>query len=213
MKFQLLLKCSMIEAWSSHLERTIESHTAHVSLLCAYTDTSFKFLPPQATSPVKKPRQSRGTNTSLFVDISANTYILYPQVVFPVTPPSLLPNVSMVTEPVQDEDDLEASPMFPLSTSILIRAPNEGGLASASMLQIHLLYAYQANDDADDASEQQRRLMEDISRNMVDLTVLAKNRWMRVANPILPFHLAAVESMDRALTREEEPEEPTCSDP
>ncbi|KAG9219490.1 hypothetical protein CCMSSC00406_0005384 [Pleurotus cornucopiae] len=200
---------SELQAWSSHLETTTESHAEHVSLLCAYTDTSYKFLPPQATSPVKKPRQSRGTNASLFVDISANTYIVYPQVVFPVIPPSLLPNVSMVTEPVQDEDDLESPPMFPLSTSILIRAPNEGGLASASMLQVHLLYTYQANDGVDDAAEQQKRLMEDISRNLVDLTVLAKNRWMRVANPILPFHLAAVESMDRALMREEEP---ACSD-
>ncbi|KAL4256866.1 Mediator of RNA polymerase II transcription subunit 13 [Pleurotus pulmonarius] len=201
-----------LQAWSSHLEKTIESHTTHVSLLCAYTDTSYKFLPAQSTSPVKKPRQSRGTNASLFIDISANTYILYPQVVFPVIPPALLPNVSMVAEPAQDEDDLETPPIFPLSTSVLIRAPNDGGLASASMLQIHLLYTYEASDDSDDASEHQRRLMEDISRNMVDLTVLAKNRWMRVANPILPFHLAAVESMDRALTREEEPEEPTCSD-
>jgi mediator of RNA polymerase II transcription subunit 13 len=41
--------------------------------------------------------------------------------------------------------------------------------------------------------------MQDVCRNYHELSVLAHSRWLK-ANPILPFHLGALEIIDRALS-------------
>ena len=43
------------------------------------------------------------------------------------------------------------------------------------------------------------KLHADITRNFHELAVLARARWRLGVNPLLPFHLAAVEAMRIAL--------------
>lgn len=68
------------------------------------------------------------------------------------------------------------------------------------MLHIHLLHALQHPTTPLDKDT----LHSDITDNYHELAVLAGSRWKLGVNPILPFHLAAVEAMRIALDRDTE---------
>lgn len=44
-------------------------------------------------------------------------------------------------------------------------------------------------------------ILKEVATNYHDLSVLTRERWKLNANPILPFHLAALEVMQFALDR------------
>ncbi|KAJ7198471.1 hypothetical protein GGX14DRAFT_665621 [Mycena pura] len=89
-------------------------------------------------------------------------------------------------------------PVRPLSTALLVRVPAASISGTASMLHVDLLATFP--QDADTNSEQ---LLAEITRSYHDLAVLTAARWKLAqsagADPILPFHLAAVDAMRTAL--------------
>jgi mediator of RNA polymerase II transcription subunit 13 len=76
------------------------------------------------------------------------------------------------------------------------------------MLHIHLLHVIPpvssllSPSTATTTADEVSKLHADITRNFHELAVLAGARWRLGVNPLLPFHLAAVEAMRIALDRD-----------
>lgn len=83
--------------------------------------------------------------------------------------------------------------ILPLGTTALLRDKNQGDV---DVLYIHLIYAYKSAKST--LKKTTHEVHADISRNWYDLSVLTRERW-RLPEEGLPFHLAALESMSRAL--------------
>jgi len=91
---------------------------------------------------------------------------------------------------------------IPRSTSTLIRIPNTPSLTSISMLHIYLLHTLQSPHSSSLSLPDESKLHFAITQNFHDLAVLSKIRWNLDANPLLPFHLAAVDAMRISLDRD-----------
>ncbi|EDR04992.1 uncharacterized protein LACBIDRAFT_294897 [Laccaria bicolor S238N-H82] len=91
---------------------------------------------------------------------------------------------------------------IPRSTSTLIRIPNTPSQTSVSMLHIYLLHTLQSPHSSSVSLPDESKLHVAITRNFHDLAVLSKIRWNLDANPLLPFHLAAVDAMRISLDRD-----------
>ncbi|KAF7362482.1 Mediator of RNA polymerase II transcription subunit 13 [Mycena venus] len=91
-------------------------------------------------------------------------------------------------------------PIRPLSTTLLVRVPAPSIASTPSVLHINLLAAF-PQDAADSSANDVAQLHADITQSFHELAVLSAARWrlaLGSADPILPFHLAAVDAM-RAL--------------
>ncbi|KAJ6488252.1 mediator complex subunit 13 C-terminal-domain-containing protein [Mycena vitilis] len=179
---------------------------------------------PSSSSSTKTP--------SLFLDVSSTTYAIFPKRNLPLplspTPPDLGLSLSFVPEtssscssptaatpsPVPEHASPLSSvfgayntpeyphplPLRPLSTTLLVRVPAASIASTPSMLHINLLAAF-PQDGAVDIG----RLHADITQSYHELAVLCAARWklgQMGADPILPFHLAAVDAMRAALERD-----------
>jgi len=91
---------------------------------------------------------------------------------------------------------------IPRSTSTLIRIPNTPSPTSISMLHIYLLHTLQSPHSSSLSLPDESKLHVAITQNFHDLAVLSKIRWNLDANPLLPFHLAAVDAMRISLDRD-----------
>jgi len=177
----------------------------HVSLLSVDPDMPWTFLAPQNT---KRPTNTRRASSkdklgSIFVDSSASTYTLFSTSRIPLS--SAIPSSrDLGAEPcyVPEADEVavcENVGILPLSTSTLIRVPSQTGHTFISMLHIHLLHTIKSPSSSLEVGDKETHA--DITKNYHDLAVLTGCRWKMDVNPILPFHLAAVEAMRVALDR------------
>ncbi|KAF7290083.1 Mediator of RNA polymerase II transcription subunit 13 [Mycena chlorophos] len=93
-------------------------------------------------------------------------------------------------------------PIQPLSTTLIVRVPAASIASTPSMLHIALLDALPRSRVSSTGVEELHR---DITLSFHELTVLAAARWRLSASagvdPLLPFHLAAVDAMKGALGR------------
>ena len=116
---------------------------------------------------------------------------------------------------VFSETDRHAMPLLPRSSSILVRIPHVIDSTTAShnsMIHIHLLRTYHSAPDLPPTASQpapaisdDKQLLEDVTRNYYELSVLSKARWKLDGvggHEGLPFHLAATDAMRMALDRD-----------
>ncbi|KAJ7133708.1 mediator complex subunit 13 C-terminal-domain-containing protein [Mycena crocata] len=256
-----------LDAWMSFLAKAVPACTAlpdvQVTLLSVEPDAPWTFLPPDIlarpistthTTPTanssklhpslppkpmaRVPSSSSSTKVpSLFIDVSATTYAIFPKRSLPFALPptaadlglslSFVPElgcsspVSATPSPAADSasplssafgagpsspEYLHALPVRPLSTTLLVRVPAPSVASTPSMLHIALLGTFphpQPHDTEPDESV--RRLHAEITQSFHELAVLGGARWKLAqmgADPILPFHLAAVDAMRTALERD-----------
>lgn len=119
---------------------------------------------------------------------------------------------------LDDEESPNAPTPSPLAESLrapawgtLICAPPSTDYTALSTTQLFLLHTahsmrstYSASTRTGDSppsrSEEHAVLMGDIVRSFHELAVLSRARWKLHADPVLPFHLAALEVMRAALS-------------
>ncbi|KAJ6534040.1 mediator complex subunit 13 C-terminal-domain-containing protein [Mycena vulgaris] len=192
-----------LDAWMAFLPKAVQTCTAlpdvHVTLLSVEPDAPWT-LPPKPMARVPSSSSSSTPKTSpLLIDVSSTTYALFPKRIlplsFPPTPADLGLSLSFVPDGAPEYP--HPLPLRPLSTTLLVRVPAASIASTPSMLHISLLAALPQEADA--------RLHADITRSFHELAVLAATRWRLAqmgADPILPFHLAAVDAMRAALERD-----------
>ncbi|KAJ7125409.1 mediator complex subunit 13 C-terminal-domain-containing protein [Mycena epipterygia] len=186
-------------------------------------------LPPKPMA--RMPSSSSSSKApSLYIDVSSTTYALFPKrnlpLSLPPTPADLGLSLSFVPEsgcsfpttaisspapdnasPLSNASVVSSAPehphplpLRPLSTTVLVRVPAVSIASTPSMLHVNLLAAFPW-----DADTNVGQLHAEITRSYHELAVLSAARWKLAqmgADPILPFHLAAVDAMRVALERD-----------
>lgn len=150
--------------------------------------------PPK--SPYRVHRQSAG---SVLHEASTATYLAQSDVPTPVLLHAPHP-ISSSYSFIPDDEEENASPFCiarPLASAALIRVPTGTDYTSVSTLHIYLLHSTRPPQLPSSLTE--RATLEDIAQNYHDLSLLARYRWKLKADPILPFHLAALDIMCAAL--------------
>ena len=203
-------------AWIRQLDRSVPSckelPMVYVSLMCVELDRTWTFIEPHesAKRPTSKPTPSPSSN-NIMIDSSSTTYHLSHGAWADLLPPPSSANSSdfesaqpYVADPSSNGSSttspyerLVRPNLRPLHTTTLVRVPGDAGFTSIAMLHLHELHATRSHRSSLALAESDNTLR-DVCRNYHELSVLARSRWMR-ANPILPFHLAALEIVDRAL--------------
>lgn len=218
-----------LNAWERFLNDTLRYSPAmprmQVTILSAVLHASWTFcslynpLPQESNSPSAKVPSSRSSSTSkiqpqtIFMDITTTKYIVGPYTHLPLSlPPGALesclgyiPNFPTVLPGSSEETTSVPHHLcaLPISTTTLVCIPASSPAPPAiTMLHIHLLHVTRNDGQSFDptSKEDLRTLHLEITHNFHDLSVLTKLKsQMKRANPLLPFHLAAVEVMDDAL--------------
>ncbi|KAI0279601.1 mediator complex subunit 13 C-terminal-domain-containing protein [Russula brevipes] len=196
-----------LEAWMRQLESSVPScrelPMVHVSLMCVELDKSWTFIEPHGGSRrlTSESRTSRASSGNFMIDSSSATYRLsHSTRVDLLHPSSSASDFECAESYVADYSDGTAPHerhVRPLRTTTLIRVPGDGGLTSIAMLHLHQLHSARSHGSSLTVSDSDT--MQDVCRNYHELSVLAHSRWLK-ANPILPFHLGALEIIDRALS-------------
>lgn len=177
-----------------------------VTLISVELDASWTFIAP--TNKVLRPQviaQSKNPAGLRFEDVSTATYAILPPVPMALSPVPLRPrDIWTTSHLVEDHDETPIHEMSvrALSTATIICVPADTDFTSISMLRVHLLHTVKSPMSSLRTADEETHL--DIIHNFHELAVLAKVRWKldRKVNPILPFHLAALEAMDEALAGE-----------
>lgn len=176
----------------------------HVFLLVVEANSPWTFISPHHAKrlPVCKPSSGKEQLGSFYVDASSATYS-----VSSVTP-MLLSTSSCdplsETSFIPDADDLPPSdtlPILPLSTMTLIHSPADASYTNISMLHIHILHSIKSPLSSNTVADSETH--KEITYNYHELAVLAKAKWNLASNPVLPFHLGALEAMYMALGTDE----------
>ncbi|KAF9458006.1 mediator complex subunit 13 C-terminal-domain-containing protein [Collybia nuda] len=219
-----------VDAWTTHLDTRMparrELPKVHVTLVSAEPAAPWTFLPfsakPKPVVKHKPAQPSRSSSSSIpkhqqsstFTDISSMVYSLPPRTHLPefLAPPSTELGLSLsyipefICPPPNSTEDPSPHPLplHPHSSTTLIRVPNSLSTTSISMLHIHLLHIFPSlsSPAPPPTPKEISQLHIEITRSFYELSVLADTRWNLRANPLLPFHLAAVEAMRIALDRD-----------
>jgi hypothetical protein len=173
--------------------------------------TTYSLYPTNAAFPVWHPPTIADLGMELgFVPEGGSSGIPSTPVDEEVASPLLVEKGELVTSPVPFDapspsesvarDDM--SDLFtPVRSSALIRiVSEEAGISfhkGTTMLWLHLLHVFQSTRSSYSGTVDD--LLQDITNSFYSLSVLASIRWQLRSNPILPFHLAAVEIMEEAL--------------
>ncbi|EIW82148.1 hypothetical protein CONPUDRAFT_143634 [Coniophora puteana RWD-64-598 SS2] len=195
------MSATLLDAWKAQL-KTCVSATGdllpfHVSLLAVKQERHFPLLVKQQ-SPMKQAFPPRKDTKTVYLDASGFVFALYPSIRIPVPAPACptteLPNCAFIPE-LDQPTITDTLGILPLSMSVLVRTSFDSPMSSA--LYIHLLYASKSVHSSllisDDTTHK------DITQNYHDLAVLSSSLLQLHANPLLPMHLAMVETMDDAL--------------
>ena len=199
---------SIMVAWVRQLDRSVPScrelSMVHVSLSCVELDRTLSFV--EAPGGTKRPTSENRTlkttpgNGNFMIDSSSATYHLSHRAEVDLLLSGSTSDFENAQSYIADCSD-GISPyerhIRPLRTTSLIRVPGDAGLTSISMLHLHQLHSTRSHRSSLTLSDED--IMRDMCRNYHELSVLAHSRWLK-ANPILPFHLGALEIMDRALS-------------
>ncbi|EGO27140.1 hypothetical protein SERLADRAFT_434909 [Serpula lacrymans var. lacrymans S7.9] len=198
-----------LNAWSSHLATVVpacsELPPFYVSLFSVDQGMPWTFISPKSSVNPSTPKRSPGKDCTkhIYLDVSATTYALFS--------PSPMPLMSPLSSATRDGADVSTIPdneempprdtlgVMPLSTTMLIRAPAASGHTAITMIHIHLLHSMKSPNSSLSTSDHETH--KDVTRNFHELAVLSESTHRLRANPILPFHLAALETMHGALTQ------------
>jgi len=154
--------------------------------------------PPK--SPYRVHKQSPGT---VLHEISSTSFLVQSGAPSPVlldAPHPLFPSHPFIPD-AEEENATPRCIVRPLASATLLRVPTGTDYTSVSMLCIHLLHKTHPSQPSSSPTEQ--TTLKDIAQNYHDLSILARHRWKLKANPILPFHLAALDEISAALTCDE----------
>ena len=174
----------------------------HVSLACVEVDRTLSFVESHGGTkrPISENRSPKTTSGNFMIDSSSTTYHLSHRAQVDLLLSSSTSDFETAQCHIADCSD-GISPyerhIRPLRTTSLIRVPGNAGLTSISMLHLHQLHSTRSHRSSLTLSYED--ILRDMCRNYHELSVLAHSRWLK-ANPILPFHLGALEIMDRALS-------------
>lgn len=195
--------------WMSHLETMISAHSGppvHISLACAQNDIPLPFVHP-SDSVTERQARAVSENGAVFSDVSSVTYSVFFPHRTPIISPGLLcpwehPSLVAPTVLADEEGDVlpatnPAISILPLSTTALLRVPNDAEDTMVEALYIHLLFV--CNSAKSTLRKTTREVHADMTRNWHDLGVLTRERWWFRQRGGLPFHLAALEVMSDAL--------------
>ncbi|KIJ32318.1 hypothetical protein M422DRAFT_35866 [Sphaerobolus stellatus SS14] len=195
-----------VEAWTSHLETMVSTNTGpplHVSLVCAQNDIPLPFLDPEKKA---SPHPSPTGLTTVFADVSSVTYSAAFSQRLPIVSSGLLcpweyPSFLSPFGAGEDDGDSHISPIvpvgvLPLATTALLRVSNK---MDVDPLYIHLIYANKSSKST--LKKTLHEVHADITRSWHDLGILTRDRW-HLPQDGLPFHLAALNTMSRALDPE-----------
>ncbi|KAK2462265.1 hypothetical protein APHAL10511_005571 [Amanita phalloides] len=216
-----------LNAWISCLNEMSSRPTPslHVYILCAEAEapwTTTDFQHNIAKSQTSTTRMTSAKH-AVFNDVSSQTYMLRTHIRLPLSfTPRATFYQSFIPEPPSDglsmgtelafassdgssEDTQIPHPvtMLPRSSMTLIHVPLSATSTSISMLHIHLLYTTSPRHTLASLTGD-LSTHEEITYNFYELSCLAKLRWKLRTNPVLPFHLGAVEIMRTALERDED---------
>ena len=174
----------------------------HVSLSCVELDRTLSFVEPHGSTkrPTSESRTSKTTSGNFMIDSSSTTYHLSHRAQVDLLLTGSAGDFENAQSYIADSSDgipLYERHIRPLRTTSLIRVPGDAGLTSISMLHLHQLHSTWSHRSSLTLSNED--ILRDMCRNYHELSVLAHSRWLK-ANPILPFHLGALEIMDRALS-------------
>ena len=174
----------------------------HVSLMCVELDKPLAFIEPLGGTkrPTSENRASKTILSNFMIDSSSTTYYLGHSAQVDFLPSRPAGDFESAQSYIADSSD--ATTPFerhvrPLRTATLIRVPGYAGLTSIAMLHLHQLHSTRSHRSSPTLPDVDT--LRDVCRNYYELSVLAHSRWLK-ANPILPFHLGALEIMDRALS-------------
>jgi hypothetical protein len=175
----------------------------HVSLMCVELDRTCTFIAPHGSMKrsTSEGRSSKSSSPGLMTDASSITYRLSHSAKMDITPRfcpsrdfdtphSHIPDCSDASSPLYEQ------PLRPLRTTTLIRVPCGADFTSIATLHLHQLHTTRSLRSSLTYSDADT--LQDVCRNYHELSVLARSRWL-MTNPILPFHLGALEIIDRAL--------------
>ncbi|KAH9986774.1 hypothetical protein BJV77DRAFT_1027850 [Russula vinacea] len=192
--------------WVHHLDRSVPScrelPMVHVSLMCVELDKTLAFIEPHGGTkrPTSESRSSKTTSGNFMIDSSSATYHLSHSAQVDLLPSRPAGDFESAQSYIADCSDTTTQydrHIRPLHTTTLIRVPGDAGLASIAMLHLHQLHSTGSHRSSLRLSDEDT--LRDVCRNYHELSVLAHSRWLK-ANPILPFHLGALEIMDCALS-------------
>lgn len=181
----------------------------HVSLMCVELDKTLAFIEPHGGTkrPTSESRSSKTTSGNFMIDSSSATYHLSHSAqvdLVPFRPAGDFESAQSYIADCSDTTTQYDRHIRPLHTTTLIRVPGDAGLASIAMLHLHQLHSTGSHRSSLRLSDEDT--LRDVCRNYHELSVLAHSRWLK-ANPILPFHLGALEIMDCALSGSVSPPE------
>lgn len=168
------------------------------------SSTTFALF-PKTHMPISVPSAS-------FLEIGIIApHVIAPHVSEPASPSPNPRDVStppqFKTPPVNDSNSFYSAPILPSSTTTLIRVPCSPSPTSITMFHIHLFETFHSPSASHTPSSRDDRILHaQLTQNYYDLSVLSKVRWHLSANPLLPFHLGAVEVMRVALDRDRDRE-------
>jgi mediator of RNA polymerase II transcription subunit 13, fungi type len=176
----------------------------HVSLICVELDKTWTFIAPHGSikRPTAENRSSKSSSGNFMIDASSATYRLNHSAKMDLVPPSYSAgDFDTAYSHIPDCSD-DASPLYerhpqPLRTATIIRVPCGADFTSIAMLHLHQLHS--ARSLRSSLTLPDAVTLQDVCRNYHELSVLARSRWL-IANPILPFHLGALEIIDRTLS-------------
>ena len=163
------------------------------------------FLPPEQLTaqkaPKSPPRANKHTSGSVFHDVSATTLLIQHS-----SPTALSLDDGSGSPPAyhhipdaEEETPITTTIVRPISSASLIRIPAGTDYTSVSTLHLHLLHVHSYSSFMTTG----RPTLDALAQNYHDLSLLARLRWKLTANPVLPFHLAALEVMSSAVTIDE----------
>lgn len=187
-----------ISAWTLHLSvvvpRCEEIPMMSVNLLCVDTTSPWTFVTP---SPSIVSSDEPPPDSGFFVDNSFTTCAIFPTTSASIYPRHIQhgPLAKFIREGTEPAN---LPSIMPISTTILARIPADASLSSTTMIHLHLLHTIKSPHSSLTTTDWETHKA--ITRNYHDLAVLAKvRRRTQDFNPILPFHLAALEIMYSGL--------------
>ncbi|KAG1715680.1 hypothetical protein ID866_1484 [Astraeus odoratus] len=209
-----VMSSNELDSWIHHLSATVplcrDLPPFHITILSVDHNTHLSLLHEHLSSaghqtPSRRP-PSKDMSKAIFVDIaSATTYLVHPSIRIPLPAPMARHWADSSFVPDNEGAPVsETLPLLPVSTTVLLHVPPKQAILGGAYptLHIHLLYTLKSPGSSITTTDEITH--QEISRNFHELAVLARVRNQGSDDhPLLPLHLAALETMHDALKQED----------
>jgi mediator of RNA polymerase II transcription subunit 13, fungi type len=202
--FHLILSHKI--AWMSRLDGLLQNQhlpPMRILLLTVEYEEPWHFIASER-SVIQKPvsganRTNKHPAGLLFTDISSVFYVLRASVPRMASTSAKSSSDPSFINDFEEDKPVDSLQIRCLHSTTLIRVPSDTDHVHISMLHLHLLQSTQLVHSSDNIAN--KDVLDEVTRNFHELAVLTRCRWKLNANPILPFHLAALEVIGSALSR------------